>query len=247
MSHIANIIWKCVGISVAAAILIGAVVWGYMMKPSSVPCAGLRYIIEDRDQRLYLTEGELDELLQAENLYPVDKAIDKLSLYRIEHAVAAHPMVRTAECYLTPQNEMRVQITQRVPLLRVQTPGDTYFIDTDRRVMPVRASVKDSVLLVSGAVGVQTASGELANMALWLQDQPYWRTRVQCVHMQTPRKVYVYLQGQNQPRVLLGVLGGYARKFAKLRTFFENGAEAIQDKQYYELDLQYKGQVIGRY
>jgi len=29
--------------------------------------------------------------------------------------------------------------------------------------------------------------------------------------------------------------------------FIENGAEATQDKNYTELDLRFKGQVIGRY
>lgn len=230
-----------------AVLLVAAAVWGYQMTPTSVPCASLRYIIEDQDERMYLSEGELTYLLKEQNCYPVGHPLDRVSLHRIETVVSSHPMVRTAECYLTPRHEVRILLTQRVPLLRVLTPGDTYFIDTDRRVMPVRSSVKDSVLVAKGAVGIQIASGALADFAEWLQDEPFWRTRVRFVQVQNPRKVYLYLRGENQPRILLGPLSGYERKLAKLHTFFEQGADATKDKQYIELDLRFKGQVIGRW
>jgi hypothetical protein len=141
---------------------------------------------------------------------------------------------------------MRVRITQRVPLLRVQTPGDTYFIDCDRRVMPVRAAVKDSVLIARGAVGVQIASRQLADFAEWLEDEPYWKKHVAYIYVQSPQMVYLYLRGTIVPRALIGPMRGYESKLKKLRTFLENGAEAIQDKHYREVDLRYKGQVVGR-
>lgn len=245
MSNTAIIIWKSVGVSLVALLLIAAVVCGVMMKPSEAPCRSLTYIIEDREDRLYLTENELNQLLTDEALYPVGKSVSSLSLHRIESTIRRHPMVRTAECYLTPRMEVKIRLTQRIPLLRVQTPGETYFIDTDRRVMPVRTYVKDSVLVVTGAVGVQMASGAVAEFAEWLQDSRYWQPRVHHVYVQNPRMVYVYLKGQ--PRAVLGTMAEYESKLNKLRVFLEKGQEAIEDKHYTEYDLRFKGQVIGRY
>ena len=229
-----------------ALMLIAAVVSGYRMTPSSTPCTSLRYIIEDRAERLYLTENELTQLLQSEDLYPVNKNIDQLSLARIERTISHHPMVRTAECYLTPRNEVRVCITQRVPLLRVQTGTEIFFIDTDRRVMPVRAAVRDSVLSVRGTVGVHLAAGQLADFAQWLQTEPFWQARIRFMQVLSPRMIYIYLREPNQPRIVLGSIQGYEHKLAKLRTFMLNGAEAVKDKQYTELDIRFKNQVIGR-
>lgn len=246
MSPTAQIIWKTIGIAFTACVLVAAVVSGIRMTPTDTPCSAIRYDIRDRDERMYLTEAELSRLLQSAELYPVGRHLDRGMLHRIERTIEAHPMVRTAECYLTPRNEMRVRITQRVPLLRVQTPGDTYFIDCDRRVMPVRETVKDSVLIARGAVGVQIASKQLADFAEWLEDESYWKSRVAYVYVQSPQMVYLYLRGAAVPRALVGPMRGYDGKLHKLRTFLENGAEAIQDKQYHEVDLRYKGQVIGR-
>lgn len=246
MSNRARVIWRSIGLGITAALLIAAVIWGYRMQPTDAACVSLRYTIEDRSERLYLTEQELDLLLQSKDLYPVGKKMDIVSLHRIEETVLHHPMVRTAECYMTPRNEMRIRLTQREPLVRVQTASDTYFIDRDRKVMPVRKAVRDSVLLVKGTVGVQIASGVLADFAEWLEDNSYWRKRVHHVHVASPQMVYIYLKGE-QPRIVMGNMRGYEKKLAKLRVFFEKGAEAIQDKNYTELDLRFKGQVIGRY
>ena len=160
-------------------------------------------------------------------------------------------MVRTAECYLTPRNEMRIRLTQRVPLVRVQASAETYLIDTDRRVMQARALVKDSELVVTGNIGPQMAATQMADFAEWMEDNAYWRKRIHHLHVQSPQRVLLYLKDANgkvqEQRVLLGPMRGYEAKLAKLRTFLENSAEATQDKHYYELDVRFKGQVIGRY
>ena len=229
-----------------ASLMVAAVVWGYKMTPTSEPCVSLDYTIADRDERLYLSEAELNQLLRTENLYPVGRPMDLISLHRIEKTIAHHPMVRTAECYLTPRNEVQVRLTQRVPLLRVQMPTDSYFVDTDRRVMPVRAAVQDEVLLVTGNVGVQQASGSLANFAIWLQDNSYWRSRIRRIHVLNPHMLVLHLTDAQVPPVVIGDLRGFEQKLNKLRTFLEDGTEETADKHYTELDLRFHGQVIGR-
>lgn len=242
--HVRNI-WKGLGISVVAGIVVAALIWGVRETPDTVVCKSIRYTIEDIDERQYVTEGELNRLLEKEGQYPVDKAIRNISLQGIERAIRAHDLVRTTECYLTPRKEVRVRLTQRVPLLRVMTASDTYLIDEDRQVMPAMAVVKDSVLVVRGAVGVQIASGALGDFAEWLQTNKYWRERVRYVYVQSPQMVYLYLRG-GLPRVVLGNMQGYERKLAKLRTFLDEGTEAMAGKKYTELDVRFRGQVVGR-
>jgi cell division protein FtsQ len=246
MSEKAHIIWKTIGVTLVALLLFGAMMYGYYKRPSAEPCEAVEYTIVDRKARLYVTETEMDEWLKAENLYPVGRPIDVSVLHRIEQRVQHHPMIRRAECFATPRNEVRIHLTQRVPLLRVQMPGETYLIDTDRRVMEARGVVKDSILMVTGAVGQQMAATQLADFALWLQGNRYWNQRINHIHLQTPQNCVLYLRGTNQPRVVLGNMRGFEGKLDKLRTFLENSSEATEDKHYRELDIRFRGQVIGR-
>ena len=246
MRTTAKIIGQAIGVSITVIILIAAAVWGCQNRPTDAPCVSLEYIIVDRGERLYLSERELTTILQSEHLYPVGRPLDVSLLHRIEATIREHPMVRTAECYVTPSNEVKIRLTQRIPLLRVQMPGDHYLIDTDRRVMQARESVCDTVLLVTGTLGAKTAAGQLADFAEWIQLHRYWQQRIIQVHMRSPQMAVLYVRGNKPPRVVLGSFRDYERKLNKLRTFMENSAEITQDKDYYELDIRYKGQVIGR-
>lgn len=246
MSKTANIIWQTVGIAIAIAILVGAAVWGYAMHPSAAVCPSLTYKFQDTDERMYVSESELDSLLRREEVYPVGKHIDRLAIHRIEGVIDHHPMIERAECFTTPLYEVKVNIRQRTPLLEVRTPIERYYIDTHHMIMPWREEIKDDVLLVTGAVGPQAASSQLAEMAEWLQENDYWRERIHHIHMRTPMMAVLDPDDKNQPQVIIGTLYDYPRKLNKLRIFIENSAEATQDKQYRELDLRFKGQVIAR-
>jgi cell division protein FtsQ len=243
----AYIIGVSLGVTFTAIILIAAVVCGYVMKPMAQPCQSIEFIIEDADERMYVTDEELTQLLIKQGIHPTTLHIDSIGLYLIERAIKNHPMVQTAECYLTSQNEVKVSLRQRVPILRVQTPKETYFIDSKYRKMPMREAIKDEVLVASGNVEELFAASELADFALWLQDSKYWRERIKYVHIETPQMVFIYLCGDSHPRIMMGTLRDYERKLAKLRTFLERGQDAIGNKIYHELDVRFNGQVIGRY
>ena len=228
------------------AMLVGAVVWGYLSKPAEAECRGITYIFEDRAERMYLSENELTAMLQAENIYPVGKNVNQVSLHRIERTVGRHPMIRTAECYMTARHEVRVRLTQRIPVLRVQTAIESFLIDSDRKVMQARSSVRDELLIARGAVGVQLASGKLADFALWIAENEYWQDRIDYIYVQSVQMIYLYLK-QRDERIVMGNLKDFEKKMNKLRLFLLNSGEATKDKHYQELDLRYKGQVIGRY
>ena len=110
--------------------------------------------------------------------------------------------------------------------------------------------MRDKVPVVTGNVGVTQASNSLADFALWLQKNDYWRPRIHHLQVQNPQMVYLYLSDQHSlisvQRVVLGSMRGYEAKLNKLRVFLEDGKEAQKDKQSREIDLRFKGQVVGR-
>ena len=248
MNKVAHIVGSTIGIVITIACLVAATVWGYRSRPTDAPCTALEYDITDSDERLYISETELTALLQQTDLYPVGRKLNIVSLQRIENTILRHPMVRTAECYLTPRHVVRVRLTQRVPVLHVQTALENYYIDSDRKVMPSRNAIHDKVLLVTGTVGVQSAAGILADFAAWLDDEPYWNERIHHLELKSPQMVYVYYADNGKiEKAVLGSMHRYDRKLRKFRTFLQNRPPDVQEKNYTEYDLRFRGQVIGRY
>ena len=209
------------------------------------PCPGLEITITDLDERQYVTVEELSLMLQGQGLYPVKKPIASISTEAIERAIAAHPMVRKAECYQTQAGTVCVRLLQRIPVLLVVTGNDSYYVDIDRKRMPIQESVKTPVLLVQGNVGERMAKQELTDLAMWIYDNPYWQEKIASVYVVNPKMVYL-IQKPDETHLILGEVSGFRRKLGKLRTLYDKGFEQIGWRTYKEIDLRYTGQVVGR-
>ena len=207
-------------------------------------CKELVCKIADEDERSYVSEQELFTLLKQHNAYPVGEYLHRINLQHMENIIRQHPMVRTAECYTAEDGTARIRVTQRVPLLKVVTADEAYYIDTDRRKMPLRASIHDTVLIAMGKVGFEMASTVLADFAEWMQEDDYWSARIEAIDVRLPKQVCIKQNGK-QEDLMIGDLMGYEGKLEKATTFYRHTAN-IERPRYRTLDLRYRGQVVAR-
>ena len=207
-------------------------------------CKELVCKIVDKDERLYVSEQELFTLLKQHNAYPVGEYLHRINLQHMENIIRQHPMVRTAECYTAEDGTARIRVTQRVPLLKVVTADEAYYIDTDRRKMPLRSSIHDTVPVAMGKVGFEMASTELADFAEWVQEDDYWRAHIEAIDVRLPKQVCIKQNGK-QEDLMIGDLMGYEGKLEKAATFYRHTAN-IERPRYRTLDLRYRGQVVAR-
>lgn len=224
--------------------LIGMGIWS-SQRANMRRCPSLEITITDLDERQYVTVEELALMLQGKGLYPVNKTIATISTQDIESAIQAHPMVRRSECYMTQAGSVCVRLCQRIPIVRIVSGDDSYFVDVDRTRMPINQSVTTPVLLVEGNVGERMACDEIVDLALWLYDNPYWQEKVQSIYVVNPKMVYL-IQKPDGTHLILGEVSGFKRKLNKLRTLYDKGFEQIGWQTYHEIDLRYSGQVVGR-
>ena len=219
--------------------------FGHYKRANLHVCNAIEIRITDFGRRQYVTEEELVKLLKHQDLYPVGKTAANVEVQRIEDAICAHPMVHRAQCYILPSGTVRVRLSQRVPILRVVTGDASYFVDSERKRMPVRESVTTPVMVVKGHVGERMACNELADLVLWINGNKYWKDKIQSIYVVNPKMVYL-IQRPDGAHLILGEVNGYRPKLAKLRTLYDKGFEEIGWQTYRELDLRFSGQVVGR-
>jgi len=206
-------------------------------------CQHLYFRILDADQRQYVSTSELTQLVNQQHLYPVGQPSTQIALQPLEDLIRQHSMVRQAQCYKAIDGSVIITLTQRQPLLRVLTPCETYFIDTDRKIMPVRPSVTTPVLIATGEVSRRMAQHELSDFALWLQHTPYWNQRILRAEIHSPKMVHL-IQDQGQAEIILGDWQHYQTKLSKLRHWYEADT-LIHQNTYPTVDLRFHNQVIG--
>ena len=234
----------------ACAILLSIATWVVgawaSKQPTDAVCQRLEILLCDSAQHQFVSVDELQRTLQRRALLPVGKRWDEVSCQEIEQCLLQHDMIRTAECYKTSTGDVCVRLTQRVPMLYVTTAEGCYYVDTDRRVMPVRSSIEVSVPIFKGNVSQRAATEEYFDFVCWLQDDSYWSQRITQVHVRNPKQ-HVLKQRHVEGDILLGDLQGYEQKMERLRKLYVKGFDKIGYKSYKEYDLRYQGQVVGRY
>ena len=67
--------------------------------------------------------------------------MDQIDCHSIEQCLLGHDMVRDAACYKSPFGKLYVEIQQREPVLYVVSNDGSYFIDSDRKTMPLRRQI----------------------------------------------------------------------------------------------------------
>ncbi len=233
--------------AIIATYVVAAMVW-VSTQPNGQPCQHVCLQITDSAERQFVSSEELRNYINIAGLNPIGQTMEQISCQNIEQRLITHNMVRTAQCYKSPHNDIYIRITQRVPVLYVASNDGCYYVDSDRKVMPVCSTIRVSVPTFEGAISQRAATHEYYDFAQWLTNNRYWGTRISKVQVKTPKDI-VLIQQDPYARILLGTLDRYQEKMNKLRKLYIDGFEQMDEphRKYTEYDLRYNGQVVARY
>lgn len=207
-------------------------------------CSSVTILIKDSTERQYVTSGELRQQLAEAGLWQTGTPLSKISTAQIEKDILSHPMIRRAECYEQANGVIRILAWQRIPVVLIA--GDEhYYLDSDRKQMPVRASVNTPVITVSGRIGRQQAQGEMYDFVQWLAANRFWRERIHTIHVVTPKMIEL-IDSSHDYTIILGTLDGAEQRLTDLQKLYDKGFETRGYPDYKQIDLQYSNQIIGR-
>lgn len=240
---------KNVLLSVFAVILVfGTLVVGAWAskQPSKRTCKYLEIQLMDSLERQFVSVEEMGNLVRNCGLNPVGKTMAEVSCHAIEQCLERHDMIRSAQCYKLPHGGIRIRLKQRVPMFLVVSHDGSFYVDTDRKVMPIRSTIDVEVPVVKGAISKRAAVEEYYDFTAWLTKNDYWRTRIEHVYVHNSKHL-VLSQNDMAATIVLGELRGYKQKLNKLQKLYTKGFDQIGYKPYKEYDLRFEGQVVGRY
>ena len=80
----------------------------------------------------------------------------------MEQALSKHPLIDEVECYKTPSGKLCIEVTQRIPILRIMSAnGENYYLDNKGTVMPPDAKCVAHRAIVTGNVEKSFAMRDL--------------------------------------------------------------------------------------
>ena len=213
-------------------------------KPGKQTCRDVELVIKDTAYAGFISKGDIKGILEYKGIYPIGKPMTRISTKSLEKEISKHPLIDQTECYKTPSGKVCIEVTQRIPILRVMSAnGEDYYIDNKGTVMPLEAKCIAHRTIVTGNVEKSFAKKDLYKFGVFLQNNKFWDAQIEQINVLSDRTVEL-VPRVGDHLVYLGKLENFEDKLARLKTFYEKGLNQVGWNKYSRINLEFNNQII---
>lgn len=206
-------------------------------------CHDLQIVVKDSLDKHFVNEEDVRLLLDRSHLDPVGKPMSEVNTDRIETELLKNEMVSTVEAYKTPSGIIKLEVYQKMPILRVISVRGNYYVDNEGSTMPVSRRYAAHVPVVSGYVEKELAMTDLYKFALFLQKNEFWNNQIEQIFVHPDREVELIPRVGNH-RIMLGTFDRFEEKLDNLQLFYEQAIPKVGWEKYSMINLKYKNQIV---
>lgn len=212
------------------------------MKLEEVMCMGVQVVVDDSDENVFVEEEDVQKAIKRHygDLSKVNiVTIDKDSM---EQILCRYSAIKSAQVYYSLDGYFHVDITQRLPVLRIMSDGG-YYVDEDGEVMPLSAKYTSRVMVATGNISKKFACDELYPFVMTLKNDRFWDALVEQIVVVNKNEVSLIPKVGNF-RIVLGKLENVDKKMENLRLFLQKGITLKGWNVYKEVNLKFENQVV---
>ena len=207
-------------------------------------CESFEVIIKDSVKTQFVLSQDIVNLVKRYDLHPVGKTFQEINTLAIRDTILTNKLVESVEVFLTPGGAIVATIHQREPVLRiVSTLKGNFYVDDDRRIMPLSSSFAVYVPIATGEIDEELAQNDLYDFAMFLHRNPDWDAWVEQIVVQNNGDVAL-IPRMGDFRIIMGDLDDYPAKLSKFIRFVDEGLNIVGWNRYSEINLKYENQVV---
>lgn len=213
-------------------------------KPASQVCSDVTLHIKDSVYAGFVTSKEVTSILQKKGVDPIGKEMESIRTKILEETLSDHPLIDEVECFKTPTGKICVEVTQRIPVLRVMNDsGEDYYIDNNGLAMPSGVRCIAHLPIATGKIEKSFATRDLHKFALFLQHDSFWDAQIEQIHVLKGNKVELV------PRVgdhiiYLGRLDNVENKLRRLKAFYKKALNKVGWNKYSRINVEFDNQIV---
>lgn len=215
----------------------------FMDKPVEKECDEVLIVVKDSLEKHFVNEQDVLSLLKRADMDPLHQPMRLINTEKIEEELMNNQMIANVQAYKTPSGKIKLEIEQKMPVLRVITAGGSFYVDNQGSVMPVSTRYVAHVPVASGSVEKELAITDLYKFALFLQKNPFWNNQIGQIYVY-PNQDVELIPMVGSHRILLGTLDTFEEKLAKLQLFYDQVIPKMGWERYKMINLKYKDQIV---
>lgn len=236
-----SIIFISLGVALVFAYLLFSA-FTFRIDEQNIRCRDMN--IEISGEIKLLKEDEVNQMLADIGLHPIGNKLNELATEEIERYLEQNPIVKRTSCFHTPDGRATLKIVLRQPKYLVVGDLDTYYVDTEKQVLPVPAGVIAYVPVVTGRMTKTMAAEVLFPLVSFIADHPFWNAQIAQVYINEKSEIEL-VPRVGSTIILFGKSDGFEEKFERLYELYSKGFTVFGWDLYEKLDLRYKQQIVG--
>ena len=192
------------------------------------------------ESKPYVTRDVVNKLLIQKEDSVTSKPKEKLDLKEMEMNLDEHPLISSADVYVTVGGQVNVAIVQRQPLARIDgTPS--YYIDQTGAKMPLSDNYSARVPIISGVSAAQLK--DVHELITYINNDSFLENHITGVSRQSNGDYDISVRRLNY-KLVLGRVERLESKFGNYRAFYEKAKKDKTLELYKKIDLKYNNQVV---
>jgi len=190
------------------------------------------------------------------------KEIGNYDILEIEQKINNNPAIKDAQIYKTIDGKIKVNVKQRLPIARIFSKNDSYYIDEYGNLMPLSQKYTARLLVVNGhlnepfaaryqlnykyladSIQPKTLLDDVFILTNFINKSEFWKAQIEQVYVNKDSEFELIPKVGNHI-IVLGGIDYLEKKFEKLMVFYKKGLSKTGWNEYSSINLKYKNQIV---
>ena len=191
--------------------------------------------------------------------------VHNINTKNLERKLRQYASVKNSEVYVTLEGDIRVEIDQRNPIVRViNKRGQSYYIDQEGTIMPLSSKYSSHVLVANGSIVEHFELNrtreiycdnanenweknhlicDLYELSKFIYENDFWRAQIEQIYVNDEHE-FELIPRVGAHIIYFGGIDNYEIKFRNLRAFYLQGLNIVGWNKYEKISLKFDNQVI---
>lgn len=220
-------------------------------------CSKVNINIQDEVTNGFLDAKEIKRRLEQKKLYPLEKPLKDVNARKIEETLMQSPFVKSAECYKTEGGLVDINLTQRMPIVRIKSiNNEDYYVDDHHQIMPNTKYTSD-LIIATGYISKSFAQRYISILSKNLMENDLWRNQIEQINV-LPDKGIELIPRVGNHIIFIGYLPETQhikkrqqdiqdfinKKMERLEKFYKYGLSKAGWNKYAYINLEFDNQII---
>jgi cell division protein FtsQ len=222
-------------------------------KKAGVFCKEVKIYIPGN--QYFIDREEVDNILKVHRHQLVGRNMESINLHSLENKLRANPFIESAKVYADMDGIIKVEISQRQPVIRIMNQFDQdFYIDQNGVKIPMSSNFTARVLAANGYIDevfgkkIDTLHTEIARelfkTAQFINSDSLWSAQIAQVYVNQDHELELIPRvGTN--RILLGNADSLEAKFHNLLVFYKQALPQVGWDRYKLINIKFANQVVG--